>query len=215
MVQAVSYGFFLGVTMLAGWAWRGRWNRVGQLIWLVVMGLELVALAFTYTRSVWIGTALEIVVVLSLTLRGAWRPLILGVLVSGGLVLSVAKLNSLENLQREGSPTEARESAGMRECFAYVSWKMFEDRPILGFGFGQFYKEKLAYLSDRSTPLELELIRDYIHHNTYLSLLTETGLIGLALYLAILICWRRAAGSFAARPIPLGSAPMACCCWAQ
>ena len=68
---------------------------------------------------------------------------------------------------------------------------MFLDRPILGFGFGQFFREKLPYLSDRTTPLELELIRDFIHHNTYLSLLTETGLVGLALYLMILCGFAR------------------------
>lgn len=186
MVQAVSYGFFLGVSMLAGYLWRSRWNRFGQLIWLLLILVELTAIAFTYTRSVWIGTALAIVVVLGLTLRGAWRPLVLGMLVSAALVLSVVQLGSLANLQREGSASEARESAGMRASFAYVSWEMFLDRPLLGFGFGQFFREKLPYLSDRATPLELELIRDYIHHNTYLSLLTETGLVGLALYLAIL-----------------------------
>ena len=79
----------------------------------------------------------------------------------------------------------------MRESFAYVSWQMFWDRPIWGCGFGHFYEEKLPYLSDRRTPLKLEEIRDYIHHNTYLSLLTETGVIGLGLFLAVLACWIR------------------------
>ena len=68
---------------------------------------------------------------------------------------------------------------------------MFWDRPIWGCGFGHFYEEKLPYLSDRRTPLKLEEIRDYIHHNTYLSLLTETGVIGLGLFLAVLGCWIR------------------------
>ncbi len=191
MVQAVSYGLFLGITMLAAFVWRSRWNRTGQIVWLLVIAAELAALACTYTRSIWIGTALAIVVALALTLRGIWRPIVLGALVSTALVMSVVQLDSLANLQREGSATEARTSADMRASFAYVSWQMFLDRPILGFGFGQFYREKLPYLSDRSTPLQLELIRDFIHHNTYLSLLTETGLVGLGLYLAILIAWAR------------------------
>jgi O-antigen ligase len=191
MVQAVSYGLFLGITMLAAFVWRSRWNRTGQVVWLLVIAAELAALACTFTRSIWIGTALAIVVALALTLRGIWRPIVLGALVSSALVMSVVQLDSLANLQREGSATEARTSADMRASFAYVSWQMFLDRPILGFGFGQFYREKLPYLSDRSTPLQLELIRDFIHHNTYLSLLTETGLVGLGLYLAILIAWAR------------------------
>jgi O-antigen ligase len=191
MVQAVSYGLFLGITMLAAFVWRSRWNRTGQIVWLTVIAAQLAALACTYTRSIWIGTALAIVVALALTLRGIWRPIVLGALVSSALVISVVQLDSLANLQREGSATEARTSADMRASFAYVSWQMFLDRPILGFGFGQFYREKLPYLSDRSTPLQLELIRDFIHHNTYLSLLTETGLVGLGLYLAILIAGAR------------------------
>jgi O-antigen ligase len=191
MVQAVSYGLFLGITMLAGYLWRNRWSRLGQMLWLAVIGIELAALACTYTRSVWIGTALAILITLALTLRGIWRPIVLGGLVSSALVISVIQLDSLANLQREGSATEAGTSADMRACFAYVSWQMFLDRPILGFGFGQFYREKQTYLSDHSTPLQLELIRDFIHHNTYLSLLTETGIVGLGLYLAILIGWAR------------------------
>ncbi|HKD37454.1 MAG TPA: O-antigen ligase family protein, partial [Pirellulales bacterium] len=191
MVQAVSYGFFLGVTLLAGYVWRSRWNRFGQLLWLVIAAVELAAIVATFTRSVWIGTALAIIVALAISLRGAWRPLVIGALVSAALVLSVAKLDTLANLQREGSAIEARESAEMRASFAYVSWQMFLDRPIFGFGFGQFYREKLPYLSDHSTALQLESIRDFIHHNTYLSLLTETGLIGLGLYLAILFGFAR------------------------
>jgi O-antigen ligase len=191
MVQAVSYGFFLGVTLLAGCVWRRRWNRFGQLTWLAIAGVELAAIVATYTRSVWIGTALAIIVALAVSLRGAWRPLVLGSLISAALVLCVVKLDGLANLQREGSATEARDSAEMRASFAYVSWQMFLDRPILGFGFGQFYREKLPYLSDHTTQLHLESIRDFIHHNTYLSLLTETGLVGLALYLAVLCSFTR------------------------
>lgn len=191
MVQAVSYGLFLGITLLAGWVWRSRCGKFGQLIWTLVLPVELAAIAATYTRSVWIGTALAIIVLLGLTLRGTWRPLVLGGLISAALVLTVVQGANLANLQREGSATEARESVEMRASFTYVSWQMFLDRPLFGFGFGQFFREKLPYLSDRSTSLELELIRDFIHHNTYLSLLTETGLVGLTLFLLVLIGWAR------------------------
>ncbi len=191
MVQAVSYGLFLGVTLLAVIVWRKRLSTAGRWLWLPVIPLQLAALYFTYTRSIWIGTTLAIVVMLTMLAPKVWRPAILAtVLLLAGAVL--ANLDSLANLQREGNATEARESATMRECFAYVSWQMFLDRPLWGCGFGQFYTEKLTYLSDRSTPLQLELIRDYIHHNTYLSLLTETGVIGLGLFLTILGLWIRA-----------------------
>ena len=76
---------------------------------------------------------------------------------------------------------------------AYVSWKMFLDHPLLGAGFDQFLKGKLPYLADRTTSLNLEATRLEVHHNTFLSLLTESGLVGLGLMLAVLILWGRTA----------------------
>ena len=73
--------------------------------------------------------------------------------------------------------------------FAYVSWKMFLDAPLLGVGYGQFQQAARPYLSDRTTSLYLEDIRNEPNHNTPLAMLTETGLIGFGLFLAILVGW--------------------------
>jgi FkbM family methyltransferase len=191
MVQAVSYGLFLTITTLAVFVWQIRLNRFGRAFWLAVIPVQLAALGCTYTRSIWIGVGLSTVVVLALMLKGRWRNFVVGGIVTVASLAAIMNLNSLTDLHREGSVTEARESVGMRASFNYVSWKMFLDRPLFGFGFGQFYTEKMAYLSDRSTPLQLELIRDYINHNTYLDLLAETGIIGFALFAAVLACWIR------------------------
>ncbi len=192
MVQAVSYGLCLSVTMLAGWAWRMHGGWRSRVLWLSFVSLQLAALYFTYTRSVWIGTALLVLVVLGLVLRGRWRVAVLGPLLAGALLMALVNFRALTDLQREGSAVEAHVSASMRESFAYVSWQMFLDRPLFGWGFGQFYVEKNPYLSDRGTPLELELIREYINHNTYLNLLAETGIVGFGLYMAVLAGWLRA-----------------------
>src|SRR3972149_2959203 len=74
---------------------------------------------------------------------------------------------------------------------------MFQDHPLLGVGFGRFYDRKLPYLSDRSQDFELESIRPLHHHNTLLGFLTETGLVGLTLFLALLAAWARSAWSLA------------------
>jgi O-antigen ligase len=66
---------------------------------------------------------------------------------------------------------------------------MFKDKPLFGFGFGQFPTQKLPYLSDRNTDLQLETIRPWSHHNTYLSILTELGIVGLVLFVGILAAW--------------------------
>ena len=64
--------------------------------------------------------------------------------------------------------------------------RCFAINPVFGVGFGRFYDRKLPYLSDRSQNFELESIRPLHHHNTLLSVLTETGLVGLAAFVAML-----------------------------
>jgi O-antigen ligase len=167
---------------------------------VVLMPLMLAAVYFSYTRSVWMGAGLGLMVVLGLSLRGAWRPLVLGGMVTAALLLAVSRMDQLVSFQREQSAADTGKSVDMRGSFAYVSWKMFLDRPLLGFGFGRFPEAKLAYLSDRSTGLDLESIRPFVHHNTFLSVLTEAGLVGMVLYVAVLIGWGHAAWALCRNP---------------
>ncbi len=194
MVQSVSFGLYLGTCLLAALALARL--RPGKLRWLlaVFVPLALAALVATWTRSVWLGTAG------ALTLWGwfhtppRWRRWVWGTVATVGLVVGVLFWNQLVALRREGgSALLTRQSTSMRAAFAYVSWKMFLDHPLLGVGFGAFPQAKLPYLMDRTTPLHLEAIRHFAHHNTYLSILTEAGLVGLGLYLATLAHWVRAA----------------------
>ncbi len=200
MVSAISFGLYLGVCLLAAWLWQWRLGRPGRLAMAALMPLMLAGIYFSYTRSVWMGTGLGLMIVLGLTLRGSWRPLVLGGMISGALLLAVTQMDNLKAFKREQSAAETSGSADMRVSFAYVSWTMFLDRPLWGVGFGQFPDAKLPYLSDRSTRLNLEALRPYSHHNTFLSILTETGLIGLVLFLAVLTGWGWTAWNLARDP---------------
>lgn len=192
-VHSVSLGLYLGICGLAAWAWLPTLRRGTQLAVILALPLFLSAVFLTYTRSVWLGVALSVLTVLVLALRGAWRPLVFGVAVAGGLVVGLTQMDSILYMKREHSAAEAAGSVDMRSTFAYVSWQMFQDRPLAGVGFGQFPQAKLPYLDDRTTELRLEVIRPFVHHNTFLSVLTETGAIGLALFLGLLtLCGRDA-----------------------
>ncbi len=187
MLTSVSFGLYLAVGLLAGWIAWPRLRRLPQLLLLMAFPLAAASLYFSYTRSVWAGAALGLIIMLGVTLQGRVRKLVLCSLVSTGLLASVVNLQSLVNFQRETSASDTRDSTRMRVAFAYVSWRMFQEQPILGHGFGHFPQAKLNFLSDRSTDLNLQAIRSLVHHNTLLSLLTETGVIGLSLFL--LMCW--------------------------
>jgi O-antigen ligase len=68
---------------------------------------------------------------------------------------------------------------------------MFLDRPLFGCGYGQYVDESRYYLHDRSTDLVLEKARPFCQHNVFLSLLTETGLTGMGLFVVLLFLWTR------------------------
>jgi O-antigen ligase len=197
MVHAVSYGSYLGVCLLAVWAWQWRFDNKGRLVLMALLPLLAAGVFFSYTRSAWLGIALGMTIMLGLTLRGAWRPLVLGTIVSVGLLLAVTKMDKLVEFDRGENIAHARSSVALRGDMAYLSWNMFLDRPLFGAGFDQFRNAKLPYLADRSSEFKVGYLRNYSHHNTLLSLLTETGLVGLSLFLAVLGGWGWAAWKLA------------------
>jgi O-antigen ligase len=71
--------------------------------------------------------------------------------------------------------------------FVEVAWKMFQDRPIFGCGFGHYAEEKYPYLTSADASQPLMMTKEYMQHNVFLAFLTETGLIGLISLLAMLL----------------------------
>ena len=124
------------------------------------------------------------------TLRSQWRIALVGSAAIAALLVATTNLDNILAFDRnDNNAAQTRGSVAIRGTFAYVSWLMFQDKPLLGVGFGQFPSAKLPYLSDRSSDLHLEAIRPYVHHNMFLSLLTELGIVGLLFYVGILVYW--------------------------
>jgi O-antigen ligase len=114
-----------------------------------------------------------------------------GLLVAG--LVSVTQWEQLLAFKRDKAlgAEKTAESVELRPILAVVTWHMFLDRPLFGCGYSQYKTEHLNYVSDRSTALPLERARGYIPHNVVFSLLTETGLVGLGLFVAMLTYWAR------------------------
>jgi len=145
----------------------------------------------TYTRCVWIGAVLGLLLVMGLTLPRRVSIVLMTGVVTCGLLAAVTRWDQLVSLSAGRSAAETRDSTYMRASFAYVSWQMFLDHPVLGVGLSQYVLAKDEYLSDRTSELRLEGIRDQLLHNLPLSILVETGLVGLGLYLAMFYAWTR------------------------
>lgn len=196
-LNSVSLGVHLSVCAAAAWLLIPRASRPMQLFWFGSCAVMALGVLLTYTRTTWLGLAGAVVCVMCLQLPKPWRlPTFATTCVLGVLLLVVGK-DAIVGLKREDSAEVSAHSAQQRLAFAYVSAEMVKDSPLWGVGFGRYYDKKLPYLTDRRQWFELESIRDLHHHNTFLSLLVETGMLGLTAYLAMLggfgwIGWRLA-----------------------
>lgn len=192
-LNSASLGIYLTACLWCGWMLRTQVSRIWQLVLLASLPLMVAGVFFTYTRSTWIG------LVASAAMVGWWqlprhgRLPAFSVAALAAVLAAAVMWNDVLGLEREGTAGESHHSVDQRKSFAYVSWQMFKDHPLMGVGFGRFYDRKLPYLSDRSQEFELESLRALDHHNTFLSLLVETGLPGLAAFVGLLAAWARAA----------------------
>jgi O-antigen ligase len=179
----------LGATLMC---WP-RLKRPAQLALLAVIALYLAGIYCSMTRSVWMGGVFVVALAVGLALPWSWRVLLLGGGALAILLLVATQWENLVSFKRDKalSAEKTAESVALRPIMARVAWHMFLDRPLLGCGFAQYKTEHNNYLSDRTTDMPLERARDYIPHNVVFSLLTETGLVGLGLFLAMIAYWAR------------------------
>jgi len=194
LLNPVGCGLLQGLCLCAGLCWwpnLGRWGRILLVGALLPVGLW--GIYSTLTRSVWMGGALGLLVLFGLTVPRNWRAASLTVALLAGFVGTMANWESLLTYKRdkELSAELTAESARLRPYLAMVAWQMFLDRPLLGCGYGQYTMEYGPYLVDRSIDMPLEKVRPFIQHNVFLALLTETGLVGMGLFIALLAFWAR------------------------
>jgi O-antigen ligase len=151
------------------------------------------AIYTTMTRSVWMSGMLTLALVVGLAIPWNWRLPILGLGLLLGITIVAVQWDRLVEFKRDKNldADKTAESVHLRPILAKIAWDMFLDHPLFGCGYSQYKTEHLNYLSDRSTALVLEKGREYIPHNVVLSLLTETGLVGLGMFLTLIFLWTR------------------------
>jgi O-antigen ligase len=193
LLNPIANGIMLAVCFGSALTWWPRLGRAGRVLLLGAAVLFLAAFYCSLTRSVWMGGILTLALAIGLALPWSWRlPLLGGGLLAVVLVAATQWENLLAFKRDKALEAEkTAESVELRPIMAVVAWHMFLDRPLLGCGYSQYKTEHRNYLSDRSTNMPLERTREFIPHNVVLSLLTETGLMGLGLFAAMVFFWTR------------------------
>ena len=170
-LQAVANGVSLNILGILVIALSEKRKTVVTCLWI---GLPLAVLA-TMTRAVWISFSVT-TVVLGFRLVKRRVLAVCSLLAVAGFLIGLAIGTGDHSLKTalwdrtgERGPVEAR-------LAVYdAGWAMFRERPFTGWAAGGMYSE----LARRMAGYHL---RTFYVHNTYLALLVEFGVPGLALY---------------------------------
>ena len=188
-LQAVANGVSLNMLGLVALHAYQRGSVRGLKIAVLLASVPVAILA-TMTRAVWLSFAGTVVVLVFLSQnRGLRRAGVFLALVAGTgfIVLSSHELRvALSDRLEERGPVE------FRAAVYAGSWQMFLDRPLIGWGFHQMPADLPRYVSGYKDKV-------LYPHNTYLELLVEQGVVGLALYLWLMWeMWRLGRGAIPA-----------------
>jgi putative inorganic carbon (HCO3(-)) transporter len=173
LLQAVANGVSLNILGLVAVHAYSRGSIRGIRIVALIASVPIAILA-TMTRTVWVSFAVTIVATLFVLKRRKIRLAGGVILVAGSIGLAIAMIsnqfgNALRDRLQESGPVEYRQAVYLG------AWEMFLERPVLGWGFhempGELPRHVAGYREKTLYP-----------HNTYLELLVEHGLVGLALY---------------------------------
>jgi O-antigen ligase len=170
-LQAVANGVSLNLLGILAVALAAKRKTVVLLLWLL---LPLAVLA-TMTRAVWISFVVSAIFVGYQLIQCRFHFVCIALVVTGllvGLTLGMNRSSlkaTLWDRTGERGPVEARMAV------YDAGWAMFQERPLAGWPAGRMYTE----LARRMEGYHL---RTFYVHNTYLALLVEFGVPGLAIY---------------------------------
>lgn len=156
--------FCLAAALTAGRAGRARWLCAAAT---VLLGA---AVVFSFTRGIWVSLLAALVVLAAAFARRALALLA----VAGGAVL-LATLLASSNL-RTRALTMADPSVNVERLLLWeTTWNMLRDRPLLGFGVGNYRRAQDRYLRE-----EVPLVMTRTHaHNIWLQAAVERGVLGM------------------------------------
>jgi putative inorganic carbon (hco3(-)) transporter len=173
LLQAVANGVslnLLGVLALHAFL-RKRIRGIRAAVLLASLPVAILA---TMTRAVWLSFAVSVMVLIIRAHNRRLRRICVAVTVVGTLGLLITL--SFDD-QRRALTERLKESGPLdfRKAVYTGGWQMFLEKPFTGWGVNQMPAELARHVSGYKE-------KELYPHNTYLELLVEHGVFGLALY---------------------------------
>ena len=172
-----GYAFFLGLIIFA--VYILILERVRNVrVYYVILGLALLSVLFTYSRSVWISITICSFLILIPNKKLRIPVIISGLIIFIGFSPLIAKrFEDLTQVQRAGTVSYGFNSLEFRiKMTKALFTKAFPEHPWVGFGLGSSKYVAAKYAKMDTFP-----------HNEYMRVLIETGLLGFFGFLSFIV----------------------------
>ena len=192
-VQAA--GFVASMFLIVGLfsVYRSRTAR-----WLLVIAFALVSVGFITAQSRGGLIALGVATLFAVLLAPRLRRRILGLMAIAAITIGVLltiRPDALQRIVDLGGGTSGRSDVWS------VTWRVFTSHPFFGVGLGnlQTFEPRFVLLPGSINRIQFVSDTPYLAHNTYLQLLAEAGIVGLAAFIVVIVISLRACGAAIAR----------------
>ena len=197
-----SYGAALAMYLpfLMMFSFAGFVTRKEKIVSVVAMIILLVGFVLSYTRAAWLSFIAAGVVFVVIMLKIRFKPLFITFIsvVAFILVFQNQILMSLEQNSEQSSANLRTHISSMSNITTDASnlerinrWscaiRMFEDKPVFGFGPGTYMFQYAPYqLNENRTIISTNSADGGNAHSEYLGPLSESGILGLLTFLLLI-----------------------------
>ncbi len=176
---------FVGLSMLHG-GWYAR-RRSQRMLFMAGTLLAGVMIFMTFSRASWLA-GLVALGGATLVYRGLFRRLLFFVVPLLALALAMGVAGDMVTYANARFLSEGSERSALgRLPVAYAAVNMFEERPLWGFGYGNFEIYDREY--QEAIPGLVIPEKDLASHNLYLTVLAEQGLPGFLSFVGPAVVW--------------------------
>ena len=182
-LQAAINGTVIGMLSIANLYMAMNTRLPYRLFFIFVAVISPIAVFFTYTRASWLGFMLAFMFMLIMNRR--FRKYI-GLLIFCGAVIAAVFNSKIIDMEKVASRSSSISPIYDRINLYHTYALMFVERPLFGFGFGNFNDYSHEYFSKIKSDNPYDVAIPEIH-DSFSGTLVELGIAGFIVFLSIFI----------------------------
>jgi len=162
-------------------------GKTKRLLYYLLFVLAYVMIFFSFSRGSWLA-GLVVLGGLAVIYRRFIARFTLITIPVVAILLGVGLLGPYAEWASQRFYSDQSEEAALsRLPIYYASYRMFEEKPVVGWGYGNFDRFDRLFQERVGDLVNPE--KDHASHNLYLTILAEQGIVGIFFYLVPMFWW--------------------------